>query len=90
MRVLFRTKPDDAVYLYFGSPRGSSLRHDLSLVAVLLIVISRLLPKASHAEAEHDRPAGLFGWMASASEPFASAKGDHPFKIISYLVRSPV
>jgi hypothetical protein len=70
-RVLFKAKPDDAVFLYYGNPRVSSPRYDLSLVAGQLLAADKSpasladeeqLKKSSWAEGRTPGKGGVFFW----------------------------
>lgn len=70
-RVLFKAKPDDAVFLYYGNPRASSPRYDLSLVAGQLLTADKSpallaseeqLKKSSWAEGRTPGKGGVVFW----------------------------
>ena len=70
-RVLFKAKPDDAVFLYYGHPRVSSPCYDLSLVAGQLLAADKSpaslaaeeqLKKASWAEGRTPGKGGVLFW----------------------------
>jgi hypothetical protein len=70
-RVLFKAKPDDAIFLYYGNPRVSSPRYDLSLVAGQLLAANKSpaalaaeeqLKKSSWAEGRTPGKGGVFFW----------------------------
>jgi hypothetical protein len=70
-RVLFKAKPDDAVFLYYGNPRVSSPRYDLSLVAGQLLAADKSpaplaaeeqLKKSSWAEGRTPGKGGVLLW----------------------------
>jgi len=42
-RVLFKAKPDDELFLYYGNPRVAAPRYDLSLVAGQLLAADRII-----------------------------------------------
>jgi hypothetical protein len=46
-RVLFKAKSDDAVFLYYGNPRVTPPRYDLSLVAGQLLSADRTIASAA-------------------------------------------
>ena len=43
-RILFKAKPDDQLFLYYGNPRVSSPSYDLSLVAGQLLAAEKNVP----------------------------------------------
>ena len=49
-RVLFKGKPDDALYLYYGNPHAASPRYDLSLVAGKLLAAEKFPGALANAE----------------------------------------
>ena len=70
-RVLFKAKPDDAIFLYYGNPRASSPRYDLSLVASQLLAADKTpaslaseeqLKKSSWAEGRTPGKGGVVFW----------------------------
>ncbi len=70
-RVLFKAKPDDVVFLYYGNPRASSPRYDLSLVAGQLLAADKTpaslaseeqLKKSSWAEGRTPGKGGVVFW----------------------------
>jgi hypothetical protein len=49
-RILFKAKPDDEVFLYYGNPRVSPPSYDLSLVAGQLLAADRKTASLSAEE----------------------------------------
>ncbi len=49
-RVLFKGKPGDAAFLYYGNPRASAPRYDLSLVAGQLLAAEKFPGALANAE----------------------------------------
>jgi len=54
-RLLFKAKPDDELFLYYGNPRVSPPRYDLSLVAGQLLVADKKIAPLS-AEQQLKKP----------------------------------
>ncbi|MGA9779337.1 MAG: DUF3999 family protein [Limisphaerales bacterium] len=54
-RVLFKAKPDDELFLYYGNPRVSPPRYDLSLVAGQLLAADKKIAPLS-AEQQLKKP----------------------------------
>ena len=50
-RLLLKTKPDDAVFLYYGNPRVTSPRYDLNLVAGELLTADKAAASLGMEEA---------------------------------------
>jgi len=46
-RLLFKAKPDDELFLYYGNPRAASPRYDLSLVAGQLLAADKKIASLS-------------------------------------------
>jgi hypothetical protein len=70
-RVLFKAKADDELFLYYGNPRASSPRYDLSLVAGQLLTADKKiaslsgeqqLKKSSWRENELPGQGGVIFW----------------------------
>jgi hypothetical protein len=70
-RLLFKAKPDDGLFLYYGNPRGSPPRYDLSLVADQLLAADKKtaslsdeqqLKKSSWRENEVPGKGGIVFW----------------------------
>jgi len=70
-RVLFKTRPDDELFLYYGNPRVASPRYDLSLVAGQLLSADKAiaspgteqqLRKSSWREHEIPGQGGVVFW----------------------------
>jgi Protein of unknown function (DUF3999) len=70
-RVLFKAKPEDVLFLYYGNPRASSPRYDLSLVAGQLLAADKVsatleaeeqLKKSSWAEGRTPGKGGVVFW----------------------------
>jgi len=70
-RVLFKTKPDAAIFLYYGNPRVALPRYDLSLVAGQLLAADKSpaslaaeeqLKKSSWAEGRTPGKGGVLFW----------------------------
>ena len=70
-RVLFKARPDEEMFLYYGNPRASSPRYDLSLIAAELLSSERSkarlgqeqrLRKASWAEGRTAGKGGVLFW----------------------------
>ncbi len=70
-RILFKAKPDDELFLYYGNPRASSPRYDLSLVANQLLAADKKitslsgeqqLKKSSWRENEVPGQGGIVFW----------------------------
>ena len=49
-RILFKAKPDDELFLYYGNPRVPPPRYDLSLVAGQLLAADRKVASLSNEE----------------------------------------
>ena len=49
-RILFKAKPDDELFLYYGNPRVSPPSYDLSLVAGQLLAADRKIASLSGEE----------------------------------------
>ena len=70
-RILFKAKPEDELFLYYGNPRASSPRYDLSLVAGQLLAADKKiaslsgeqqLKKSSWRENELPGQGGIVFW----------------------------
>ena len=70
-RILFKAKPDDELFLYYGNPRVSSPSYDLSLVANQLLAADKKitslsgeqqLKKSSWRENEVPGQGGIVFW----------------------------
>jgi hypothetical protein len=70
-RLLFKAKPDDELYLYYGNPRAALPRYDLSLVANQLLAADKKvaslsgeqqLKKSSWRENEVPGKGGIVFW----------------------------
>jgi len=70
-RVLFKARPDDGLFLYYGNPRTASPRYDLSLVAGQLLAADKAtaslaaeqqLRKSSWREHEISGTGGVVFW----------------------------
>src|SRR5208282_5829417 len=70
-RVLFKARPDDGLFLYYGNPRVASPRYDLSLVAAQLLAADKAtaslaaeqqLRKSSWREHEIPGTGGVVFW----------------------------
>jgi hypothetical protein len=70
-RLLFKAKPDDELFLYYGNPRAASPRYDLSLVAGQLLAADKKiaslsgeqqLKKSSWRENEVPGQGGIVFW----------------------------
>ena len=70
-RLLFKAKPDDQLFLYYGNPRASSPRYDLSLIANQLLAADKKtaslsgeqqLKKSSWRENEVPGQGGIVFW----------------------------
>ena len=70
-RILFKAKADDELFLYYGNPRASSPRYDLSLVANQLLAADKKtasldgeqqLKKSSWRENEVPGQGGIVFW----------------------------
>ena len=70
-RVLFKARPDDELFLYYGNPRAASPRYDLSLVAGQLLAADKAtaspaaeqqLRKSSWREHEMPGTGGVVFW----------------------------
>ena len=70
-RILFKARPDDELFLYYGNPRVDSPRYDLSLVAGQLLAADKAvasptaeqqLRKSSWREHEISRTGGVVFW----------------------------
>jgi hypothetical protein len=70
-RILFKTKPDDELFLYYGNPHVSSPNYDLNLVAGQLLAADKAtatlaaeeqLKKSSWAESQVPGGGGIVFW----------------------------
>jgi hypothetical protein len=75
-RILFKAKPDDELFLYYGNPSVGPPRYDLSLVADQMLAAEKNVASLSAEEqlkksSGHENPmpgqGGLFFWVTLAA-----------------------